>query len=343
MLRRGRRGVTSRAFRDTVGLAGQNCSLPLQRRIADFGAERSGRSAVAALAEHYSIEVPLYTVDLVTRRIAKESNAFNQEQPAGEEPASVQVTEIDGSMVPIVDFTRAEDVSDPTKKADKRRRRRCQWKEIRLCSTHDTSKADARYGVSFGGVLEAGLMMRMNCEQAGMDENTRIHGVGDGAIWIAEQYEKQFGTQSRFLLDFYHVCDYLAAASESCSASKTPTGKKKWMERQKKWLKENRHEQVLKNLQKYKEADGVADENAPVRQCWRYLKNRQDQLDYQGAIEEDLPIGSGEIESAHRHVIQQRLKLTGAWWLKETASDMAQLRVTRANQQWNSFWNKKAA
>ncbi|MCF6314346.1 MAG: UPF0236 family protein [Verrucomicrobiales bacterium] len=287
--------------------------------------------------------MPLYTVDAITQAAAKEANIFNQQQSSGENPAVIQITQIDGSMVPIVDFARAEDVLDPDKKADKRKRRQCQWKEIRVCSTRDPSKADARYGVSFGGVLEAGLMMRMNCEQEGMDENTYIHGVGDGASWIADQFEKQFGTQGSFLLDFYHTGDYLGAASESCVHSKTPAEKKKWMDRQKKRLKENQHGQVLKTLEKFKESDGVADANAPVRQCWRYLKNRQDQLDYQGAIAQDLPIGSGEIESAHRHLIQQRLKLSGAWWLKETASNMAQLRVTRANQLWDAFWNQKAA
>ena len=35
------------------------------------------------------------------------------------------------------------------------------------------------------------------------------------------------------------------------------------------------------------------------------------------ARERKLPIGSGEIESAHRHLVQKRLKLAGAWW-KET-------------------------
>ena len=49
----------------------------------------------------------------------------------------------------------------------------------------------------------------------------------------------------------------------------------------------------------------------PVRACLRYLSNRPHQLDYKGALEKGLPIGSGEIESAHRYVIQQRLKLPG--------------------------------
>jgi hypothetical protein len=33
-----------------------------------------------------------------------------------------------------------------------------------------------------------------------------------------------------------------------------------------------------------------------------------------------LPIGSGEIESAHRYVIQNRLKIAGAWWKMENLS-----------------------
>ena len=63
----------------------------------------------------------------------------------------------------------------------------------------------------------------------------------------------------------------------------------------------------------------------------------------QTAGEHRLPIGSGEVESTHRHLLQQRLKIPGAWWKKETAADMAQLRVMRANKEWQTFWQEKAA
>ncbi|MFT4550718.1 MAG: hypothetical protein ACI8XO_001722 [Verrucomicrobiales bacterium] len=141
---------------------------------------------------------------------------FNLERPPGKEPAAVQVTELDGSMLPIVEFKEAAEVSDAAEKAHKRKRRTCQWNEIRVCSKHDTKLADARYGVCFGGVLETGLMMAATCAQSGMDPTTRIHGVGDGAAWIAAQYEEQFGTQGGSLLAFYHVCDYLGEAAEDC-------------------------------------------------------------------------------------------------------------------------------
>ena len=50
------------------------------------------------------------------------------------------------------------------------------------------------------------------------------------------------------------------------------------------------------------------EEETPVEKCYRYIANREDSLDYKEALEKDLPIGSGEIESSHRYVIQKRLE-----------------------------------
>jgi hypothetical protein len=61
-------------------------------------------------------------------------------------------------------------------------------------------------------------------------------------------------------------------------------------------------------------------------------------FDYLSAIKTHLPIGSGEVESAHRYLIQKRLKLPGAWWLTDNAQAMLNLRSMRANQQWESYW-----
>ena len=133
--------------------------------------------------------------------------------------------------------------------------------------------------------------------------------MGDGAPWIAIQFETCFGTPSRFLLDFYHVCDYLGDASHVCA----PNDPKDWMEQQKRRLKRNHFGAVLKALKPHQEPDAVPDKKAPVRSAYRYLLNRPNYLDYKGTIALDLPIGSGEIESAHRYIIQIRLKRSGSW------------------------------
>jgi hypothetical protein len=66
-------------------------------------------------------------------------------------------------------------------------------------------------------------------------------------------------------------------------------------------------------------------------------------LNYREALAEGLPIGSGEIESAHRYVAQKRLKLPGAWWLAEHAEHMLALRINRLNGDWEAYWAGLAA
>ena len=40
-----------------------------------------------------------------------------------------------------------------------------------------------------------------------------------------------------------------------------------------------------------------------------------------------LPCGSGAVESAHRHVLQKRMKLAGQHWIPDRADRLAQLRA----------------
>jgi hypothetical protein len=75
------------------------------------------------------------------------------------------------------------------------------------------------------------------------------------------------------------------------------------------------------------EAPEVDDDQAPVRRCHRYLSGRRNHLNYHDALANDLPIGSGEIESAHRYIAQQRLKRPGAWWRVDHAEYMLALRI----------------
>ncbi len=103
-------------------------------------------------------------------------------------------------------------------------------------------------------------------------------------------------------------------------------------------LKHNQWPQVLAALHPYLEPASVDDKQAPVRAAYRYIDNRSDQLDYQGALAAGLPIGSGEIESAHRYIILERLDIAGAWWTVDKAEQLMSLRVLRENNGWNDYW-----
>lgn len=133
----------------------------------------------------------------------------------------------------------------------------------------------------------------------------------------------------------YHVSEYLAAAAEATQGKKANP----WRRTQQKRLKRGAVEKVTETLDNYLEPEGTPEEEAPVRNAHRYLTNRTDCLDYPRAIALGLPIGSGMIESGHRHVLQARLKKAGTAWLRDHADQIAHLRVLRANRQWGSLWN----
>jgi hypothetical protein len=76
---------------------------------------------------------------------------------------------------------------------------------------------------------------------------------------------------------------------------------------------------VIASLAPHLEPVDTPEEQAPVRNGHRYLTNRTDCLDYPRALELGLPIGSGMIESGHRHVLHARLKKAGTAWLSGKA------------------------
>lgn len=287
------------------------------------------------LKEHYGITVPLGAAATITERHAQALSDDDVTPPPrpGVTPLTL-IAEADGSMIPVVQIADA-----PTDVSDKRKRRTLQWKEARLSLVRRPDQAEPTFAVTLGDATATGNALKRLALAAGLDRRTRVHGVGDGAPWIAEQVEVQFGAQGRYLIDFYHLCDYLAAAAPVCAPAQ-PGG---WMTCQKERLKTGQLDAVMAALTPHLEADSVASDHAPVRNCYRYITNRPGQFNYREAIAANLPIGSGEVESAHRYVIQKRLKLPGAWWKPSNAQAMLNLRSLRANHRWINYWNKFAA
>ncbi len=113
-----------------------------------------------------------------------------------------------------------------------------------------------------------------------------------------------FGSSpGRYLMDFYHVSEYLHAAS-----NETAVLGQAWIKDQEKRLLEEDSESVLQSLKQHLEKEGLEDSKAPARKAYHYLSSRKDQLNYPEAKAEVLPKGSGIIEGGHRNVLQNRLK-----------------------------------
>ena len=318
-----------RLLPEGIGVSPRGRSVRLERALTDFGCEHSFGQAAARVMEHYGFEIGSSAVREATLTHAQRAAQQLEEQyqqPFRVLPLSGAkhvVAEADGTMICTV---------AAGKRTGKRPR---EWREMRLTAAQAQGKEETFYAATFSGVDEVGRRWGHCARSAGWGLNSEIHALGDGAEWIRLQTREVFGRQGNFLCDFFHVSEYLGAAAESCRAN----APQQWRRTQQARLKRGALEKVVAALTEHLEPSATPKEEAPVRNGHRYLTNRTDCLDYPRALKLGLPIGSGMIESGHRHVLQARLKKAGAAWLSKHADQIANLRVLRANRQWHSLWN----
>jgi len=309
-----------------LGVRSGRTSRRMRRAMTEFASEGPFEQAATRIREHYQVEVSRERV----RRICLAEAA----RVAGREPEKVRtlkgdgarwiVAEADGTMLPVVETDSAP------QGYDRRKHRKVRWVETRLLAARELGRASTHYQATMDCVDKAGELWSVAAALAGWGSKTRIHVVSDGAPWIEQQSQRQFGKQGRFLVDLYHVCDYLAAANE-----RNPDFS---LERQKTMLLEGRSRELLAELSTRLESKETSEKEAPVRSACRYLSNRLEQLDYRTARANGLPVGSGLIESGNRHVLQSRLKRAGTWWNPQSLRNMTQLRIAKAEGQWSRIW-----
>ena len=83
--------------------------------------------------------------------------------------------------------------------------------------------------------------------------------------------------------------------------------------------------------------DANARKNADA--CADYLLAKASYLDYPTALNKGWPIATGVIEGACRHIVKDRMDITGARWGLEGAEAVLKLRVLRSNDDWDRYWN----
>jgi len=198
-----------------------------------------------------------------------------------------------GTMIHVVDI----DQEQP----DSRKQRKIRWQKMRLIAAQAHDQAKTHYAAQFDTPQQTGSRWTQAARQAGWSANTHLRGKGDGAEWIAAQFEQHFGAHERYTLELHHMREYL----DSCA----PPGQASYAANAREAPKQNQNAKVIEELAGRLEPESEPEENAPVRRAHRYPDKRREQLDYQNALERDLPVGSGIIESGPRRALQARLKI----------------------------------
>ena len=155
----------------------------------------------------------------------------------------------------------------------------------------------------------------------------RLVFVSDGATWIKNWVEDAF-PKAISILDYYHVCEHLHEFSSSIFKDKAK--EKLWTDKQKQWLLKGEVKTVISNIKRIGKNSEIAN------QLISYYSKNKNRRNYQDYVKIGCGIiGSGAIESAHRTVVQKRMKQSGQRWSNKGAQNMLNLRVLTMNGQWD--------
>ncbi len=211
------------------------------------------------------------------------------------------------------------------------------WKEVKLgrffkssdC-IHAGSKqgwiSNSQYVAHLGSSKDFTKMMDDLIESYGPLDN-RLIFISDGAPWIKNWIEDAF-PHAVSILDYYHACEHLHEFSKSFFKDKI--AEQQWAATQKELLLNSQVREVIKNIRSLSK-----NTNQEAEKLIAYYQANSERMDYKRYRKTGCGIiGSGAIESAHRTVIQKRMKLSGQRWGKKGAQNMLNLRVINKNHQW---------
>ena len=149
------------------------------------------------------------------------------------------------------------------------------------------------------------------------------------------------GITLAIVIDFIHVLEYLWKAAWCFHAPRDPA-MEDWVIAQALDILHGRTGEVITRIQ------ALAAEHPPkpggehaknIRKTLSYLQNKQAWMDYPRALAEGWPIATGVIEGACRHLVQDRMGITGARWSLEGAQAILWLRAINASGDTSAYWD----
>ncbi len=129
----------------------------------------------------------------------------------------------------------------------------------------EKKSAPVKFEATTGDKNDSGERIKHCLKSLGATSDTPLHVVGDGALWIEDQYRQVTHGKSRYLIDFYHLMEYLRPAAQGYINRKNPDtdfnreendrSKQLWLETAINKIKESRIHEVVEELKPHVEAD----------------------------------------------------------------------------------------
>ncbi|WP_435849776.1 ISKra4 family transposase [Streptomyces scabiei] len=168
----------------------------------------------------------------------------------------------------------------------------------------------------------------------------------DGAVHqleLIQQEAARRGAAINIVIDLVHVLEYVWSAAWCFHDSSDPQVED-WVAVQALAILAGHARRVAETITAQADDAGLTgDRRRGADACVRYLTSKAEFLRYDQALAAGWPIATGVIEGACRHLIADRLDISGARWGLDGAEAVLRLRALHSNGDFDAYWRYHVA
>ena len=148
---------------------------------------------------------------------------------------------------------------------------------------------------------------------------------------------RRHNAQVILILDFIHVLEYLWKASY-CFHITGSEEAEQWVAERALRILQGKSSDVAAGMRRSATLRGLKGQRQAVDKCANYLLKYRQMLRYDDYLAQGLPIATGVIEGACRHLVNDRMGITGARWGLKSAEAVLKLRSLRSSGDLDAYW-----
>ena len=150
------------------------------------------------------------------------------------------------------------------------------------------------------------------------------------------------GVEVTILVDYLHVAGYVWDAAKALFCTDTTAGMtlaRTWVHERSRMILHGRALEVADRIRaRVRDSELTTAQRKSALEAATYLTNKAPHLDYPTALARGWPIATGVIEGACRHLVQDRMDITGARWGLDTAQAVLTLRAIATTGDLARYW-----
>ncbi len=228
--------------------------------------------------------------DYLRQRLDQAEKQYGQ----GVRPVETLVVELDGCSIRTGVLMSAQEAGREDVPGDKRVRKE-EWKEVRTGLVRPLEETTRTYVCQQAGYAAMGHELYAAACERGLGPDTQVIAPGDGGNGLCEEMAVHFA-RFQYILDHRHLESHLFETAEALGMG--GNDRKSWVKACMDLLWANRVEELLTRLEQCYEQT----RNDRLRRLIQHLKRFAEAVSYGEFKEKGWPVGSGEVESAHRYI-----------------------------------------